>query len=475
MKKTLFAALAAAVCGAMFAATDIVETMTVKLADGTEVEYEVSQVENVSFGTKEVSVLGDNFFKYYNKDGELTNQGDITGATKTVKSNGMWKVAFANEEGLNIFVELEPSLVGKTVDFATAADNSYAFRYDMIQIYAPGNEWKPAGTNGSFTLTDNGDGTLTFVADVTNQYVSGGVAGGSPEHVVIAYTGACEGLDPAPVVKEDYFEYFNKDGVLTNQGTITGATKTVKSNGMWKVTFANEEGINIFVELEPSLVGKTVDFATAADNSYAFRYDMIQIYAPGNEWKPAGTNGSFTLTDNGDGTLTFVADVTNQYVSGGVAGGSPEHVVIEYTGACEGLEAAPQVKNEITFFNPDGAQENYTAVSAVTMTTTSRGLSKYAFTVNDEDLAADYGKKFYIELDPSLVGTTVDVPASTSTINCYFAFIQVSGPNDEFRPVAKAGTVKIVDNNDGNVNIEVDLTESSNRRVVFTYSGALTK
>jgi len=332
MKKTLFAALAAAVCGAMFAATDIVETMTVKLADGTEVEYEVSQVENVSFGTKEVSVLGDNFFKYYNKDGELTNQGDITGATKTVKSNGMWKVAFANEEGINIFVELEPSLVGKTVDFATAADNSYAFRYDMIQIYAPGNEWKPAGTNGSFTLTDNGDGTLTFVADVTNQYVSGGVAGGSPEHVVIAYTGACEGL-----------------------------------------------------------------------------------------------------------------------------------------------EAAPQVKNEITFFNPDGAQENYTAVSAVTMTTTSRGLSKYAFTVNDEDLAADYGKKFYIELDPSLVGTTVDVPASTSTINCYFAFIQVSGPNDEFRPVAKAGTVKIVDNNDGNVNIEVDLTESSNRRVVFTYSGALTK
>lgn len=335
MKKTILAACIAVAGGtAALAATELVETMTVKLTDGTTVEYKVKDVENVSFDTKTVSVLGENYFKYFNADGEQTNQGDITGAKKTVLKNGWWKVEFANSQDLKISLELDPSLVGEVVNFAARAEAGFNFRYDNIQVSGANDEYRNVGLKGIFCLEDNGDGTLSFKADVTNLY----------------------------------------------------------------------------------------------SNSYT-------------------TNG-----------------------------GTPERVKIEYEGACEGLEAAPQIKNEITFFDPDGAQENYTTVSAVSYKTAQGGaLSQYTFTVDNEELAADYGKKFYIQIDPTLVGETVDVPTSTKTINCYFAFIQVSSPNNEYRPVAKAGTVKIVDNNDGNVTIEADLTESGNRRVVFTYSGLLTK
>ena len=294
--------------------------------------------------------------------------------------------------------------------------------------------------------------------------------------MVIEYTGACEGLEPAPVVKENYFEYFNVDGVLTNQGNITGATKTVKGDGKWKVTFANDANLKIYVELNPELVNQPVTFSTAAMNSCNFCYDNIQVSGPNDEYRNVGKVGGFTLTDNGDGTITFVADVTYRYSNSYTEdGGSPERVVIEYTGACEGLEPAPVVKNEMTYYSPDGERENYSTVSGVTFTTTYSGLSKYSLTVDNESLVDEYGKRFYIEVDPSLVGTSIDVPNSTATVNCVLGFIQVSGPNVEFRPVAKAGSVKIVDNNDGNVNIEVDVTDSSNRRVVFTYSGVLTK
>ncbi len=623
MKKTILAACIAVAGGAAaLAATELVETMTVKLTDGTTVEYKVTDVEKVSFDTKTVSVLGENYFKYFNADGEQTNQGDITGAKKTVLKNGWWKVEFANEQDLKISIELDPSLVGEVVNFAARTNAGFNFRYDNIQVSGPNDEYRNVGLKGVFCLEDNGDGTLNFKADVTNLYSNSYTTnGGTPERVEIEYTGACEGLEVAPVVKEDYFEYFNADGELTNQGDITGAKKTVLKNGWWKVEFANSQDLKISIELDPSLVGEVVNFAARAEAGFNFRYDNIQVSGPNDEYRNVGLKGAFCLEDNGDGTLKFTADVTNLYsnsytTSGGTPervkieyegaceglevapvvkedyfeyfnadgeltnqgditgakktvlkngwwkveftnsqnlkisieldpslvgevvnfaaraeagfnfrydniqvsgpndeyrnvglkgafcledngdgtlkftadvtnlysnsyttnGGTPERVKIEYEGACEGLESAPQIKNEITFFDPDGAQENYTTVSAVSYKTAQGGaLSQYTFTVDNAELAADYGKKFYIQIDPTLVGETVDVPTSTKTINCYFAFIQVSGPNNEYRPVAKAGTVKIVDNNDGNVTIEADLTESGNRRVVFTYSGLLTK
>ena len=169
------------------------------------------------------------------------------------------------------------------------------------------------------------------------------------------------------------------------------------------------------------------------------------------------------------------ADVTNKYKTpwgGDAAQGTPERVTFEYNGPCTGL--APVVKNEMVFFNPDGQQINQTEINAVTKKTVRGGeLIQYSFDVADENMADDYYNKIYLQIAPALIGEEFDITKATGLVVCYFCNIQVAGANNENRPVAAAGNVKVTDDGEGNITISADVTDLGNQRAVVTYSGTV--
>ena len=94
------------------------------------------------------------------------------------------------------------------------------------------------------------------------------------------------------------------------------------------------------IHLDPSWVGKAIDFATIEKSSKPvcyFCYGSIQIYSNNDYAGMSGTKGTVEVIENEDGTLTVNAYVTNQYLNWGMSGGTPERATVEYKGACEGL------------------------------------------------------------------------------------------------------------------------------------------
>ncbi len=65
----------------------------------------------------------------------------------------------------------------------------------------------------------------------------------------------------------------------------------------------------------------------------------MQLASPNGEYRNQGLSGTMQVVENGDGTITVNADVTNWYKSlwGDSRDGTPERVVIEYKGECSGL------------------------------------------------------------------------------------------------------------------------------------------
>ena len=114
-------------------------------------------------------------------------------------------------------------------------------------------------------------------------------------------------------------------------------TKKTLSSGWVKYTF-NLENENIdqtYIEIDPSLIGQVLNFATLETQALNFCYNRaIQLSGPNDMYRQQGVEGTFQIIDNGDGNVTISVNVTNKYKNmwGSGTTGTPERVEIYYNG-----------------------------------------------------------------------------------------------------------------------------------------------
>ncbi len=475
MKKSILLASGLAVALAAAAFTEVTETMTVRLADGTAVGYDIDQVEKVDFETVETTV------------GLLFTGADGTEIAKTGAMTSMFRFLPAdNDQAVRLYFG---TAVGAE-SFAALGEGSHVFLLDCALsalyqgevsltgasgITLTGFEIAdgvaaselPEVSQGTVTTTRNAKGVLTVELDAV-------LADGSALRA--SYTGSpsditsVEELFPSGEIKNE-MSYYGYSGDVEVTSAITGVKITDYND--WKrftFTFESASAQSCTIEIDPAAIGQQIDFATLESHTVNFRYGSVQVSGPNDQYRNQGVEGTILITDNGDGTVTILADVTNKYKNmwGSGTSGTPERVVLSYSGPCEGL--APVIKNEITFFNPDGVQINYTEISSVKKTTSS-GLSKYIFTVTDDAIDWNWGSQLFVMLDPELVGQEVDLLTETKSAACVVTDVQVS--NFDRYPAPLSGKLKVIDNGDGNVTITADFANASNNRVVLSYDGAL--
>ena len=321
-------------------------------ADGTaiRVSYNGTPVDVADLEAIFPTPAPKNEVNYYDMDGVLSNTLKIAGFAKTDSSDGRVKyTATFDGSSEKCYLEMTPEYVGQVVNFAEHTEASsgapyYLFYYGSIQLASPNGQYRNQGLSGTMQVVENGDGTVTITADVTNWYKNpwGEGKAGTPERVTIEYTGECEGL----VVKgKNTVEYYNMDGVLANNLNITSFAKTDSSDGRVKYT-ATFDGSSekCYLEMTPEYVGQVVNFAEHTEASsgapyYLFYYGSIQLASPNGQYRNQGLSGTMQVVENGDGTVTITADVTNWYKNpwGEGKAGTPERVVIEYRGECSGL------------------------------------------------------------------------------------------------------------------------------------------
>lgn len=479
--KNIMAALLAVTMGtSAYAFKELVETMTVELSDGSKVEYTIGDIEKVSFDIRE------------NNIGMMLTSPEGTDICKRENFGGMFRY-IPQQEGTRV------QFLFGTAENASAlgdlATGSHLFVMEMAPSALYQGEVQLTGEEApaSITMHEYTDGEISnSIADITTGTVSTSRTAKGVLTVEIdatfangtslkaSYNGTpadvtdLEELFPTPGPKND-LKYFDNDGNLSLNSAITGVKKTVKGDGMWKFSFLLENNSEqCFIEINPQFIGSKINFATAETGTFNFRYSNIQLSSPNNDYRNQGAEGFIEIIDNGDGTCTIYADVTNKYKNmwGEGFGGNQERVVIDYGGACEGLE--PVVNNEMLFFNPDGIQINQTDVVAVSKKTVRGGeMIQYSFEVANADLAETWYNKIYIQIPPSLIGEEFDITTAESLVVCYFCDIQVASPNNEYRPVAKAGKIKITDDEAGNITIAADVTDIGNQRATVIYNGTV--
>ncbi|MDE6528213.1 MAG: hypothetical protein K2L78_04130, partial [Muribaculaceae bacterium] len=327
-----------------FAFQELVETMTVELSDGTTVEYTIDNIEKVSFEIRQ------------NNIGMLLTSGEGAEIFKSENFGSLFRYV-PEQEGLRV-----QFLFGTAQDATTLgnlATGSHMFVMEMApsalyqgEVQLTGND-----TPASITMYEYTDGEISnTVADVTSGTVStsrtakgvltieldatfaDGTALRASYNGTPADVTDLEEIFPTPGPKND-LKYYNNDGAIQLHSAITGVTKTVKSDGMWKFAFTLESSSEqCYIEINPDFIGQKVDFATAETGTFNFRYAGVQVSSPNNEYRNEGVEGTIEITDNGDGTCTIYADVTNKYKNlwGSGFGGNNERVVIDYSGECQG-------------------------------------------------------------------------------------------------------------------------------------------
>lgn len=187
------------------------------------------------------------------------------------------------------------------------------------------------------------------------------------------------------------------------------------------------------------------------------------------------TEGTLNTSRNAKGEITLELNATFE---------SGVSVYASYKGkatdveSLEALNPAPVYFNELLYFNSDGVESIHRTVTGVTKTTAS-GKSRYTLEFNQET------ETTRIEIIPELVGELIFLPdAASNSVNFQYGHIQVSSPNDQWRNTATNAFVKVVENGDGTVVIDADVTNTyimygaenasgTPERVIINYSGEL--
>lgn len=499
MMKTFFlTAAATALAGlSLYAYTEVTETMTVELNDGTSQVFNVADLNKVSFNTTE-KVIALNVTT-------PTGENDFQSATLS----SMFRYSPAdNDQQVQFFFGTETD----AADFASLANGSYMFRINcpLSALYQGEVSLTDSSvellayqyTEGEITATldEVTEGTLSTARNtkgVVTLELNAAFADGTT--VRASYQGTPTDIDSI----EDLFpsgnaelpnelKYYGYDGDVQVTSAISGVSLAPATGGPFKsagwnrlkFTLDNSSAKECYIDIDPNAAWGVFDFNASNTASVYFCYGGIQVANGANSnYASVGTKGSVELINNGDGTITVKADVTNSYnYSWGSAGGTPERVTITYTGACEGL--APQVANEFCYYNMDGEAAVSGAVTGVTKSTSTSSLSKgwNRYTLSFDNASA---QQCYIDIDPTLIGQELDYSAlESASVVFKYGSIQVMGPNNMYANQGVKGTVKVEDNGDGTVTIQADVTNTykslwgegtsgTPERVTISYSGAL--
>lgn len=490
---------ASAVGTLAYAYTETVETMTVELNDGTNVQYKIENVARVSFEAHEETVgclISDG------TGAELYKTQEIEPVFRLVPEDDALPTHFLFGSADNV-EELADLKNGKYMahleisnaalfqpDIDLAGENSGV----ILKLY----EW----TDGEISATHEtlAEGTITtarnargiFTLELDAKFADG-LAVRASYRGLPTDVSDLEVLFPTPGPKNEA-NYYNADGALSQSAKIVGFKKSEATSGPMKgaavytaIFDEDHSDIKCEIHLDPSWVGKAIDFATIEKSSKPvcyFRYGSIQIYSNNDYAGMSGTKGTVEVIENEDGTLTVNADVTNQYLNWGMSGGTPERATVEYTGECEGLEVA--AKNTVEYYNQDGTLMRTAAIEGFTKKVSGNGNVKYTATLGGDE--AD--TKCEIEMIPALLGQVINFADFTEVpdggapqFNFRFDNIQLSGPNSQWRNQGLEGTIQVVENGDGTITVTANVVNKyipggsttpggSPERVIIDYKGA---
>lgn len=474
--KSLFIALGLASAGTLaYAYTEVVETMTVFLKDGSKVEYNVGDVTKVAFDSSVETV------------GLLITGADGQDLYRSQTLGTMFRVVAEDDAAPTQFVF---GTAENTAELADLKSGKYMVRLDVANaaLFQPDidlakddsgvtlavYEWTEGEisathadvSKGTLTTSRNSKGVLTLELDVT---MADGLSVRASYNGMPTDVSDLEVLFPTPGPKNEV-NYFDKDGNLSQSARIVGFKKTTstatptKNHNLYTAVLDDaHDYITCQVSIDPEYVGKKIDLATlekaAVTPVCSFKYNSIQIYGNNDRYGFSGLEGTIEVIENDDATVTINVDITNKYSNWGSAGGTPERVTLEYTGACEGLEIP--AKNTAEYYNADGVLTNNLAITGITKKTSGNYL-RYVMTFDDDDF---YGSNYYIEFLPEFLGQEInfanytEVPADKAPQFTFRfgSYIQVSGPNDQWRNRGIEGTMQIVENGDGTVTVKANV------------------
>lgn len=344
MNKLVTSAAFAAAGACLFAATEQKELMTVEFNDGTEaVVYEVDNVSKITLSVEEVATPD---FTVTPAEGEPFEADVVSHLFRVNGTNGartQCALGYAPDatdlaglKASKYVVVFEVSNIGT---FTLPGDASA-----KLYEYADGEFVGEidAVTDGTLSYSVNSkNGNVTVEFDATFE---GGI------HAVAVYSGSATDVEslsdllPAVEVKNE-LSYYDADGNLSYTYPITGVVKAEnpKINGVntsfvqYKFQLDGDSN-QCYIAFDPKYNGVTVDFAmmTTADFIVYYQTQGINLSGPNNSfWIGQGTDGSFTVTENEDGTLNAEASYSSMGIMWGSQSGKPDRVVIHYNGPVE--------------------------------------------------------------------------------------------------------------------------------------------
>ena len=494
MKKNILLSAGVALTGLLaYAYTEVTETMTVELRDGSSVVYEVESVEKVSFKIEEATISLN-----------VTEPGGEKNFRSETLETLFRYLPEDNDQQVQLFFGTETA----ATDFASLANGSYFFRLNcaLSSLY----QGEVSLTDGAVTLLGyecvdgeivntlenvsegtlstlrNSKGVLTLELDA--KFADGTAVRASYQGSPVDITSVEELFPSGRIVNK--FEYYNQDGVLSASYAIEGASVTTitsewsryKGLDCFKLDFGDPDLPSCEIYIDPSLMGQELDLSSTENINVAIKYNNVQV-AGSSDIGMKAKIGKIQVFNNGDGTCLILADVTNKYDSWGIEGGTPERVVVSYNGPCEGL--APVVPNEFHYYNSDGEDFANSVIDGVTMKTITSEWSRYkgmnCYTMSFEN--SNITNKCEIYIDPELLGQELDLSSSENIkVALNYNTVQVAGSSD-IGMKAKIGKIQVIDNGDGTCEIHADVTNKyeswgmeggTTERVTVDYAGDLT-
>lgn len=345
--KIMAAALIAATSFNMSALDE--EFMVVKLKDGTTIEYNVQNVENVAFDVRHT----DDAFTVTPADGgavaayaaipTMFRSGKDDATAPTVFGFGTVEAAsaedlIAGEYGVQISLSKSKVYNGE-LDLASDKD-SYAIK--LVKYQDGGAE---------YILEDVVSGTLTTGINSKNQKVTielnAVFADGTA--VTASYLDkptdveSLEAMIPGINYGNEIY-YYNKDGAESH-ANITSVKRSGPSSGQYTFTINLDSwlaGSNAWTVKLPdtildmeSIECDLPDFNNwSIEIGYAINLTSPTGNASRDQWSNIINNGKIIFVNNGDGTYRLYFEFTNGYSNAGMGttGGTPERVIFNYVG-----------------------------------------------------------------------------------------------------------------------------------------------
>lgn len=349
MNKYLFSALALAVGTGVWAATDLTETMTVVKTDGTSVEFNVADIERVDFAVVETSYA----MVVTPSEGEAVKVATIPTVFRVDDSTAGVPVilgfsmvdaaepadARQGEYAIELSVSALKFNIADEINLSDGADSGVTA---TLYRYADGevdNVWDVQTS-----------GTLTTAFDAKSKTVTVKLEAGYEDGTVISLdykgsvvmTESLKGFNP-PFEYINQGQYFNADGVGENIFNVESVSYTanVKQNGLtfdrFILTLSNYQDCKIFIN--PEYYGQLIDFADAPADSYYVTYAYAMQLGSENTARPGGyyvgLQGTLKVVKGEDNHYVIDLDVTNFYRGTYGNSGTPERVVLNFTGVVD--------------------------------------------------------------------------------------------------------------------------------------------